>query len=353
MGNFLKQKRRQIFLKIKEKYKINIEQKGEVNSFYASLYYGIFNESFRRQHYSTLSGIKKFNTRGNLNVATLIRNLHRIEKGLIMPERRAIFAKDFIGETVSHFLELQTFMMDKNPGLHKYSIDILETYFKIIDKEDVDISRAYEIFRKSQKYDNVNITKAPFLRNETVLSEVNYFQFYQLTKQRRSVRFFLQKSVPRELIEKAVIAGLQSPSACNRQPFRLVIADDKEFKDQMGSIPMGAENYYKNVPVFIAIIGDLSNYFSERDRNLIYIDGSLFAMSFMLALETLGLSSCPINWPDIEEKEQKLAHLLNLKEYERCVMFIGLGFADPKALIPYSQKKGIPDIVQYNLKNDS
>ena len=52
--------------------------------------------------------------------------------------------------------------------------------------------------------------------------------------------------------------------------------------------------------MIIVIVGELDAYEYDRDRHLIYIDGSLAAMTFMLALETLGLSSCPINWSGVE-----------------------------------------------------
>jgi len=67
----------------------------------------------------------------------------------------------------------------------------------------------------------------------------------------------------------------------------------------------------------------------------------------MLALETLQLASCPINWPDIDHQERKLTEMLNLKSFERCVMFLGIGYPDPNGLIPYSQKKSSVEVIQY------
>jgi nitroreductase len=69
-------------------------------------------------------------------------------------------------------------------------------------------------------------------------------------------------------------------------------------------------------------------------------------MQLMLSLETLGLSSCPINWPDIENNERKLANLLNLNIYERPVMLMAVGYAHPEGGIPYSQKKGVSVLVR-------
>jgi len=98
------------------------------------------------------------------------------------------------------------------------------------------------------------------------------------------------------------------------------------------------------------VVGQLRNYFSERDRHLIYIDASLAAMAFAYALETQGLSTCMINWPDMEDREQRLAALLNLEPDERPVMCMALGYPDPEGLVAYSQKKPLGQLRRYNLE---
>ena len=112
------------------------------------------------------------------------------------------------------------------------------------------------------------------------------------------------------------------------------------------SLAMGTVGFAENIPALAVVVGDLSCYQEYRDRHLIYIDASLAAMQFMLALETLGLSTCPINWPDIEVREQKMQKLLNLPAFQRPVMLIAIGYADPEALIAYSQKKDVEQLIR-------
>ena len=188
----------------------------------------------------------------------------------------------------------------------------------------------------------------PYFRKEQTISQVKFEDLYNLATQRRSVRWYQDKSVPSDLIEKAISIATLSPSACNRQPFEFRIFTEKDKKDIIGSIPMGIKGYYENIPCFAVIIGKLSAYLSERDRHVIYIDGGLAAMSFMFALETLGLSSVPINWPDIEKQEKKMDKVLDLRDDERPVLVIGFGYADPEGMIPYSQKKTPATLIKYN-----
>jgi nitroreductase len=71
-------------------------------------------------------------------------------------------------------------------------------------------------------------------------------------------------------------------------------------------------------------------------------------MSFMLALETVGLSSCAINWPDVAAHDERIAQLLGLEPDERVVMLIGFGRADPEGRIPYSAKKPLSTLRHWN-----
>jgi len=113
-------------------------------------------------------------------------------------------------------------------------------------------------------------------------------------------------------------------------------------------MPMGTKGFAHNFPAIVVLVGQLRAYFHPRDRHIIYIDASLAAMGFMLALETLGLSSCAINWPDIPDKEQKMADALDLDPDQRPIMLIAVGFPDPEGAVACSQKQSLDNLRTYN-----
>jgi nitroreductase len=97
------------------------------------------------------------------------------------------------------------------------------------------------------------------------------------------------------------------------------------------------------------IVGKLYAYPYNRDRHVIYIDASLAAMAMQFALEVQGVSTCSINWPDIPERERKMAEALNLAKDERVVMCMSAGYPDSDGMVPYSQKKHINELRSYNV----
>jgi nitroreductase len=102
---------------------------------------------------------------------------------------------------------------------------------------------------------------------------------------------------------------------------------------------MGTVGFAQNFPCVAVLIGDLSAYSHERDRHVIYIDGGLATMALLYGLEVQGLSSCCINWPDIEDRERAMEQKLKLLPHERPMMLIAIGYPDPDGQVPFSQKK--------------
>ena len=74
------------------------------------------------------------------------------------------------------------------------------------------------------------------------------------------------------------------------------------------------------------------------------------AMAFMYALDTFGVSSCPVNWPDIAGREMKIARAPGLAPCERIVLVMAIGYPDPEGLVACSQKKSLDDFRSYGRK---
>ncbi|WP_245579529.1 nitroreductase family protein [Aliagarivorans taiwanensis] len=255
-----------------------------------------------------------------------------------------MFAKDYLAETLNCYSRCVAAGSVERQEM-QWAFDVLTEYFSVVDLSSPWLDKAYNQFSQLPKPASSN-DFIPYCRDEGVKSDVNYEQFLALCQQRRSVRWYRKEAVPIELIEQAVQAASLAPSACNRQPFRFYTAVQEQQAQEIANIAMGTVGFSHNIPAMIAVVGDLSAYPFERDRHVIYIDGSLAAMQLMLALETLGLSTCPINWPDLEKKERDLSKLLKLKPYERPIMLISVGYPDPGGMIPYSHKKSPKQLIK-------
>lgn len=322
------------------------------------LYYAFWNPKFKREQQAVLAGRVRFEVeqRSPLGTSAILRrNIHRIEKGLIMRPRRDIFAVDYIGETMDCFVkalssESECSLCDQE---YTWARDVLTHYFDITGSHPCINEQRHRFRRVSSDrvtahYPDRNDMCRPYVRAED-FDAVTYIDFFALTKRRRSVRWFKPDRVPRELIQQAVAAAAQSPSACNRQPFEFRVFDDPKMVSKVAPLPAGTTGFHHNFPVVAVVVGHMSSYYDERDRHLIYIDGGLAAMGFVYALETLGLSSCCINWPDIEERERDAAAVLGLSIDQRPIMFLAVGYPDATGMVPYSEKKPLSQLCRFNV----
>lgn len=318
----------------------------------STLYYLIFSDAFDRESKAVINGILRYEGEPypyQQSSYLLRRSIHRLEKGLLMKPRRDIFALEYINDAIDCYEQLaQSSSGDQNDEVN-WAHDVLALYFKVTGSHPI-IDKARERFNSftGRGFPQKDALFVPYARDINNKPPVDYESFLKLAYQRRSVRWYLPKPVPRELVDEAIKIASLSPSACNRQPFIFRIFDEPELVQKIAALPGGTTGFYQNFPMIVVLVGQLGAYASERDRHIIYIDGSLAAMSFMFALETLGLSSCAINWPDIKTKENKMADFLRLASDERVIMLISVGYPDPEGLVAYSQKKDLDMLRKYN-----
>lgn len=320
----------------------------------ASYYYAIFSADFAREQTAFLAGVHAYEESLNAPSGTsalIRRNVHRLEKGLLMRPRRIPFATDYIGQTVEAFVRAQD-GVGVDTSERNWAIDVLQEYFRVHEEEQV-VEKWKNLFMRANAEVASCIerpSQTPYLRDLSVSCGVTSAQLLTLAQRRRSVRWFLPKAVDREIIDRAVEIGTLAPSACNRQPFTFRIFDDASMVQKIIAIPFGLSGYGHNVPVVVVVVGEQRHYFDARDRHLIYIDASLAVMGFLFGLESEGLGSCCVNWPDIAEKEEKLAHLLELAPDERPIMLIAIGHPDPEGMVACSTKKSLSRIRRYNFE---
>jgi nitroreductase len=308
------------------------------------IYYRLFSDAFQREEDSVDAGIHSYKGEiGSGRELFLVRrNTHMIEKGLTMRPRRAEFALDYIQQTVASFEAILTDSQLEVPGseLH-WMLSVLREYFEATaSSENPAIAASRRRFAElTTHFDHEVFTFGP--HNPEPSKAVDIDDLISLAQSRRSVRWFLPDPVPREKVEKALEVAIEAPTACNRQPYRFEIFDEPESVAKVAAIPMGTKGYAQQIPGIIVIIGDLSAFFDERDRHLIYIDSCLAAMGLVHGLEAQGIGSCCINWPDMASREKAMRELLGLKTHERVIMLVAYGLPDADALVPFSAKKSL------------
>ncbi|MFH1645734.1 MAG: nitroreductase family protein [Candidatus Omnitrophota bacterium] len=176
-------------------------------------------------------------------------------------------------------------------------------------------------------------------------------KFLDLVKKRRSVRQYLKKPVPREVIERALEAARFAPSACNSQPWYFVVIDDEANRKAVAEAAFsGAHSmnaFAKDAPVLIAVIRRKSTYAASlgsafRGLQFSLIDIGISCEHLTLQAEEDGVGSCWIGWFN----ESAVKRALNISKNEKIDILISLGY--PADEIPREKnRKSIDEIRRY------
>ncbi len=136
---------------------------------------------------------------------------------------------------------------------------------------------------------------------------------------RRSIRKYTDEPVTEEKIKTLLEAGMNAPSANNRQPWHFIVVDERE---RLNAI-MEVHPYSKmlaQAPLAIIVCGDITR--SERYWQQ---DCAAATENLLLAARALGLGSVWLGVYPKEDRTKGITKIFNLPKNIRplCVIAVG------------------------------
>ena len=156
--------------------------------------------------------------------------------------------------------------------------------------------------------------------------------FLDLVKARQSDRSYLPKPVEQDKINRILEAARLAPSACNAQPWKIVVVTDPEKRlqvaDATSSSILSMNHFTKQAPVQLVLIEESANFTSTvggwaKNKHYPHIDLGIVASHICLAATDEGLGSCMIGWFD----EKKIRKALDIPKNKRVMLVILLGYS--------------------------
>ena len=154
--------------------------------------------------------------------------------------------------------------------------------------------------------------------------------FAELAKKRQSDRKYKDQAVEREKLIQCLETARISPSANNSQPWKFIVVDDFEKKEQIAecSIGLGMNKFTHQCPVLVAVVHEQQNFMSTvgsmiKNKNYGLFDIGIAVNQFCLQAADLGLGTCIIGWFD----EKKIKKILGVRR-RRIPLLISVGYPD-------------------------
>lgn len=326
-----------------------IISKARCSKEYLRLLGGYKRDFFRYAKYSCIGW-----NRGDLSELQLegriIANYHVLEKGLSMPEFRPLFGVPM----VKRLIQLT------KQGASKYNwncnvnyltaVAVIQKYMERHEQLSIDLSDSYS--EEEINYGKELSCEVSVKSGSEDHGSVSYFSksdsnFDDLAKSRHSCRVFKREvAIDITRIEEVVEIARFTPSVCNRQCWRVNVYDDKESIDDLLRIQNGNRGFGHTIPMIIAISCNLNVFDGYHERNQAYIDGGLFSMSLMYALQHKKLGAVPLCWLVDGRRDDEAREVGLIPENEVIIMLIGVGEPVEEFSAPASQRRQVEDIIR-------
>jgi nitroreductase len=174
----------------------------------------------------------------------------------------------------------------------------------------------------------------------------------RVIRERRSVRSYEPRPVPKEYLETLIDAATWAPSGMNVQPWRFVVVQDASLKNRLVAVavpnskrylePLRASNparwtlmmkrydvladpVYYSAPVIIFIIGSGSQAADSCP---------MACLNLMLAAHSMGLGTCWVKLGSLVTDDPEIAGALELKEGETIFGPILVGYPGESPTAP-------------------
>ncbi len=162
---------------------------------------------------------------------------------------------------------------------------------------------------------------------------------------RHSIRDFDKRGPERSVLERAVRLAQSAPSVCNRQAVGVDLYTKPEDVLSVLSLQSGNRGFREFVPSVFVVHVDTRLFSVGSERNQKWVDGGLFAMTLVLGLHSLGLVTCMLNWAVENDLHSSMRSLLGLPEHRDIVMLIAAGYPPPDFYAARSARRALEEVL--------
>lgn len=250
--------------------------------------------------------------------------MHALEKGMSIGDVRVGFGKP---KTLSLLVDLQKYADKKgDQNFINNCCNVISKYIEYNLELGADMDDIREVFDMFCKRNEIVLNTHGGILNlkHSELCEQSHDDFAIFSQKRYSIRDFSDTLLDYDLVFKAIKLCERTPSACNRQPWKIHVYTDKFLREMIFKLQLGCNGFYDKMQCAILICGDLHSY-GFPELHLPYVDGGIYAMNLLYALHYYDVASIPLTLGLKSDKIGGIKKCLNIPSNEVPILLIGVG----------------------------
>ena len=162
---------------------------------------------------------------------------------------------------------------------------------------------------------------------------------------RRSIRKYLDKPIPKDVMMKIIDAARWAPSSCNRQLWEFVIVTKLDIKQRIADEACFGQKFLKKAPSLVVVFYDDTKERREEtgpSKHDSIQSAAAAIQNMILAAYSMGVGSL---WVCSIKKMLMLNKILNVPEYIRPIAIVAFGYPAEKPVVP--KRRAIESFVHY------
>lgn len=159
----------------------------------------------------------------------------------------------------------------------------------------------------------------------------------EIIKNHRSIRQYLDKDIPNDIVDEIVKSAQAMPNSINGQQTTVIVVRDKAKREKLSELT-GNQSYVAEAPVFLVFVMDFYRTYLAAKKNNVEqkineytesigvgsVDVGIALGAATIAAESLGLGVVPIG--GIRRNPEEVIELLELPEYTFPLVGLVVGY---------------------------
>ncbi|GAE84493.1 nitroreductase family protein [Bacteroides reticulotermitis] len=312
------------------------------------LFFRIFHEKLYeiKLYAKFIANGKRYKDPIKLRTDLMIRT-HAIEKGMSMGSMKVGFGRPKVLSLINdlqHFVEI-----NGDVEFVEESVSIINQYLIFNEKNGADMQEVRDhLDRLCER--NCIIPQPSFggilNLDFSETKRLSLLDFGTFSQSRYSIRDFSDIPIDLEIIKSALKLCERTPSACNRQSWRIYVFCSNSKRLKLFNLQEGCKGFSSKMQYGILVCGDLSSY-NINELHQVYVDGGLYAMNLMYALHYLGVANIPLTMGHKQKYINNIKRQLNIPENEIPIVLIGVGSYKEKYKVAVSHRTDYMKYTQF------
>ena len=261
-------------------------------------------------------------SRGKVNETEILLLSHSLEKGMGIHRVKRGYGLERANRLVD-LLYLSRAKGDNNKFFYKEGCSVVLAYLEYQKSQQVNVSILEERFSKLH-YDSSDLMSGYRMILKEELEEGMQTNWERLIDSKHSLRMYSSDSITKSEFEQAVHNAIKSPSACNRQPWKVYCSFEKGKNQEISKYVPGNKAFESDIPYYCIVTADRKLFGSEEIFQW-YVNGGIFLAYLTLSLHALGIGSCIFQWPLHYKEDKRMREAAAIGDSEIIIAVVGFG----------------------------